>query len=72
MRVELDEDATRAAEKGAGQLGMSVNAFVNWAMVSLREVTITESATVTIAPQPPAENAPPKIMRRRTSWVVKF
>lgn len=72
MRVELDEEATRAAEKGAGQMGMSVNGFVNWAMVSLREITVTEAAVVTLAPQPPAENARPKIIRRRTGWVVKF
>lgn len=72
MRVELDEDATRAAEKGAGQLGMSVNSFVNWALASITEVNLTESGSVTVTPKEPMQNAKPRVIRFRKNWVVKF
>jgi len=72
MRIELDEDATRAAEKGAGQLGMSVNSFVNWALASITEVNLVESGSVTVTPREPVENMKPRVVRFRKSWVVKF
>lgn len=72
MRVELDEEATRAAEKGAGQLGMSVNSFVNWALASISEVNLVESGSVMVKPREPVESMKPRIVRFRKSWVVKF
>lgn len=71
MRIELDEDATRAAEKGAGQLGMSVNGYVNWVVACVEHIEVVETSAVTIRPQPPV-NAPVKIARRRKSWVVNI
>jgi len=72
MRIELDEDATRAAEKGAGQLGMSPNAFVNWAITSISEVNLVEAGSVALTPKEPMENMKPRIVRFRRNWVVKF
>jgi hypothetical protein len=72
MRIELDEDATRAAEKGAGQLGMSVNSFVSWALTSISEVNLVESGSVTLTPKEPVENMKPRVVRFRKNWVVKL
>lgn len=72
MRIELDEEATRAAEKGAGQLGMSVNSFVNWALASITEVNLTEAGSVTVTPKDPVANMKPRVVRFRRNWVVKF
>ena len=69
MRVELDEDSTRRSEKLAGDLGMSVNGFINWLVMSTREVNIVEASTVKLDPQPPAENVRPKLYRYRKSWI---
>ncbi len=72
MKVELDDDATKASEKAAGQLGMSVAAYINWLAVSVAEVNLTESGTITLNPQPPLENVKPRFVRYRKNWVVKF
>jgi hypothetical protein len=71
MRVELDEDATRAAEKACGQLGMSVNAYINWLAVSVAHVEIVEAASITIKPEPPV-NAPRRVIRKRQAWSTNF
>jgi hypothetical protein len=71
MRIELDDDATRASEKAAGQLGMSVNAYVNWLTVSVAKVEILEAATITIKPEPPVQSRP-RIFRTRKTWAVNL
>lgn len=71
MRIELDDDATKVSEKVAGQLGMSVNSYINWLAVSVEKVELTEAAAITIDPQPPV-NARSRIVRTRRHWVVKI
>lgn len=72
MKVELDDDATKAAEKAAGQLGMSVASYINWLTVSVREISLVESGSIELNPQDPIQNVKPRISRYRKNWVVKF
>lgn len=72
MKVELDEDATRKSEQIAGQLGMSVASYINWLAASVEEITLTESGSIKLDPQPPIENARPRYIRYRKNWVTKL
>jgi hypothetical protein len=72
MRIELDDDATAAAEKVSGPLGMSVNAYMNWLAISVSEVSIVEASEVKIVPKDPLQSARPKVFRTRKNWVSKF
>jgi hypothetical protein len=72
MRVELDDDSTRQCEKLASGLGMSVNSFVNWLVMSASEVNIVEAVTIKIDPQPPLEKARPRFVRYRKSWIGRL
>jgi len=72
MRVELDEDATRAAEKVAAGLGMSVNSYVNWLAMSASEVNIVEAVSIKLEPKEPLDTVKPRFVRYRKSWVGRF
>lgn len=72
MRVELDDDATRASEKVAAGLGMSVNSYINWLAVSVAEANIVEAFTLKVEPKEPMENTRPRVIRARRSWVGRF
>lgn len=63
MKVELNDDAARAAEKAAGQLGMSVAGYVNW---------LAKISTGWKDEDRPEKSRPPKFPRRKPGWVVKF
>jgi hypothetical protein len=72
MRVELDPDATTRAEKMSAGLGMSVNSFVNWLVMSAAEANIVQAVSIKIEPQPPLAETKPRFIRYRRSWVGRL
>ena len=72
MRIELDDDATHRAEKMASGLGMSTNSFINWLVMSAAEANIVEAVSIKIAPAEPLQDARPRFVRYRKSWVGRL
>lgn len=68
MRIELDDENTKKAEQFAGQLGMSVNAYVNWLVAVVTNASVKEDATVEMK-QPDGSR---RVVRKRVAWITRF